>query len=1402
MVCKMVPGDNTPAVKDSESMIFSGNPSATSSSGQHGEIRMALIVVQDMTTATLQIGHTSLSLASTASVRTLVQQVATSTNYMNGTFSLLLQSTNSESSSVLLNERLHETLEAVGFVCDNGHTRNNLIIANTGSEPPKKESPVKPEFSTFCSKRTMDRTTDSNTTLSNRTCSKRITDSSPDGDVKPTDRISDVLSSRRRGFVGLVNQAMTCYLNSLIQTLFMTPEFRNAMYRWHFDGTEEEQAKSIPFQLQSLFLMLQTTDKSSIGTTNLTRSFGWDSSEAWQQHDIQELCRVMFDALEHKFKNTEQSDLISRLYEGKMMDYVRCLECRTDKAREDTFLDIPLPVRPFGSQTAYASIEEALKAFVAPETLDGNNQYWCEKCGKKCDAHKGLKFSRFPYLLTLHLKRFDFDYTTLHRIKLNDKVTFPEFLHLDSLLVDDRNGDPNASNKDSQDTAIEDSMSEASGSSRANSSNGIESQDDDEGIDVRTEGCTSSTSCASGASSGDQNRKNRRQGQYNYELFSIMIHSGSASGGHYYAYIKDFLTREWHCFNDQTVSSITYDDIRKTYGGGPSRSAGYFTSAYTSSTNAYMLMYRRIDKERNVNFISPSEFPEHLQQLLLRMQEEEKSQRAVEEQERNTCRIQLYCHHPKRGRIDLPLKLHKEITLRQAVSIAYEQIGDLSDIGVPLSRCRLVKYNELYDNVECSWDNRMEETVDDIFDGVRSSYKFDLLLEIVPEGQTFQIYAPGSLNAKVFMVDVDAKEQLYLPVSIRMPFSSTVQDLKLSIKSTMNIAEDPDHIHLVTISYSNELRRLTQKDRSLRSEGFQRAEKVYATVFPSSDESEFLSSCKPRLYDLIDQYENALTVRMTLPKADKETLDRLGIDIVLPVIPTASNSPNAVRTASPMESYSPEDAASDDSLSHLERERALSEGEEEEEENRRRRLGDIEDFAVNSANSQECYSEGEELPQRLPNSTSSASASEDSSLSLTNSERTLLGDPPEVGEEDCDVEIGLASRRRNALVQAGPESVDSVPELEPVKYFFKVISSREDADERICTAMVDKRIPLASFKSELEVLLNVPAEFLLLYKKTPTTASTFGTTEREWAQQNETLETLGDDPQIAVRLGRALRPGEVRGKIYQLKINDTQERTQLLFEWVLSSGIQIGKMKRDILVELKSRHGVEIPPEKCVLRKKHWRTPSTVYGDENEVLDTELLYIFKNWEMFLQVLDVNDPYDVASKYRGAETVIFTRRWRPSTFTLEPFVDTPLAEFNRIVLGKKLFEMSGLKPDQIEIAKAPGTFPCEGSLLGIHDDITWVPLLTTGFDDDGSFKYPCSVQTDGDVVYWREKGELLKKLTEQERREILSRENTDASVSGTSYPSVSASPRKERPLRIFIDSPKSTSVKETVEPDLD
>lgn len=190
-------------------------------------------------------------------------------------------------------------------------------------------------------------------------------------------------------YVGLVNQAMTCYLNSLLQALYMTPEFRNALYNWEFDGGSE--SRSIPYQLQKLFLNLQTSSKSAVETTDLTTSFGWQGvnnpyslgkfvrvhfiflpgSDAWHQHDIQELCRVMFDALEQKFKDTKQANLINDLYEGKMLDYVKCLECGTEKSREDTFLDIPLPVRPFGSTVSSYNVKKYIQCDKKTNFLGG-----------------------------------------------------------------------------------------------------------------------------------------------------------------------------------------------------------------------------------------------------------------------------------------------------------------------------------------------------------------------------------------------------------------------------------------------------------------------------------------------------------------------------------------------------------------------------------------------------------------------------------------------------------------------------------------------------------------------------------------------------------------------------------------------------------------------------------------------------------------------------------------------------------------------------------------------------------------------------------------------------------------------------------------------------------------------
>lgn len=58
---------------------------------------------------------------------------------------------------------------------------------------------------------------------------------------------------------------------------------------------------SIPLALQNLFYKLQYSER-SVGTRELTKSFGWDTYDSFMQHDVQELNRVLSEKLEDKMK--------------------------------------------------------------------------------------------------------------------------------------------------------------------------------------------------------------------------------------------------------------------------------------------------------------------------------------------------------------------------------------------------------------------------------------------------------------------------------------------------------------------------------------------------------------------------------------------------------------------------------------------------------------------------------------------------------------------------------------------------------------------------------------------------------------------------------------------------------------------------------------------------------------------------------------------------------------------------------------------------------------------------------------------------------------------------------------------------------------------------------------------
>ncbi|XP_057462933.1 ubiquitin C-terminal hydrolase 12-like isoform X2 [Actinidia eriantha] len=229
-------------------------------------------------------------------------------------------------------------------------------------------------------------------------------------------------SKKETGYVGLKNQGATCYMNSLLQTLYHIPYFRKAVY--HMPTTENDMPSgSIPLALQSLFYKLQYSD-TSVATKELTKSFGWDTYDSFMQHDVQELNRVLCEKLEDKMKGTVVEGTIQQLFEGHHMNYIECISVDYKSTRKESFYDLQLDVK--GCRDVYASFDK----YVEVERLEGDNKYHAEQHGLQ-DARKGVLFIDFPPVLQLQLKRFEYDFMRDTMVKINDRYEFPLQLDLD-----------------------------------------------------------------------------------------------------------------------------------------------------------------------------------------------------------------------------------------------------------------------------------------------------------------------------------------------------------------------------------------------------------------------------------------------------------------------------------------------------------------------------------------------------------------------------------------------------------------------------------------------------------------------------------------------------------------------------------------------------------------------------------------------------------------------------------------------------------------------------------------------------------------------------------------------------------------------------------------------------------
>ena len=229
-------------------------------------------------------------------------------------------------------------------------------------------------------------------------------------------------------YIGLTNQGATCYMNSFLQFLYMTPEFREAIFGLEVcreDGTGE--SDNIPYQLQKLFAKLSLKRNRSVSTRALTESFQWKQDDTWVQHDATEFGKILFDAIADSLSPSQRERFSSVVgnYEGGVEHLVKCLQCGEVSAREELFRELQLIVRNEVEKLNFKKLENSLYSMLRPVKLDGENCYSCARCETKTEALKSLEFRRFPKVLIFNVNRFVFDLYSYDRIKVNNYFEFP-----------------------------------------------------------------------------------------------------------------------------------------------------------------------------------------------------------------------------------------------------------------------------------------------------------------------------------------------------------------------------------------------------------------------------------------------------------------------------------------------------------------------------------------------------------------------------------------------------------------------------------------------------------------------------------------------------------------------------------------------------------------------------------------------------------------------------------------------------------------------------------------------------------------------------------------------------------------------------------------------------------------
>jgi ubiquitin C-terminal hydrolase len=228
-------------------------------------------------------------------------------------------------------------------------------------------------------------------------------------------------------YCGLLNGGATCYMNATFQQLFMQPRLRQLLLSLPME--ENEGTLSPIFEaLRDVFITMCGGLGKVVNPSCFWRSFkDYDGNpvNVREHQDAYEFFTRLQDSVDEYLKSVGHPKVIHSVFGGSFNQIIEVpgqADLRSE--REEEFYQISVDVR------GKKGLLESLESYVAPETLDGQNQWFCEKIGRKVDAKKRTLIKKLPESLMFHFKRFEWDFETLSRWKIKDRFEFPTMIDM------------------------------------------------------------------------------------------------------------------------------------------------------------------------------------------------------------------------------------------------------------------------------------------------------------------------------------------------------------------------------------------------------------------------------------------------------------------------------------------------------------------------------------------------------------------------------------------------------------------------------------------------------------------------------------------------------------------------------------------------------------------------------------------------------------------------------------------------------------------------------------------------------------------------------------------------------------------------------------------------------------